>query len=139
MGKQVQFLTVALIVGLSAPLAGQDRPLLPRLDDSRLWSSAWYQVPPPTVGVRLSPPPPRAAGRASVAAGYLFGGLIGLRLGEAARPPKELGLWLSGWYEGALVPGMPDRPGLHPGVGDPPLVHGMVEGFLDALTLTSGR
>ena len=152
MGKLGRFLTIASIIGVTTPVAGQDRPLLPQLDDPRLWSSAWSVVPPP-VGTRLSPPPARTGLGSSFAAGYLFGGLLSLPLGEAAAPPKELGLWLRGWYKGSMDPSPSDRSSFGQGVhglgflapatshwgDDPPFVDGIVNGFLDALAITFGK
>ena len=99
------------------------------------------------------PPPARTGLGSSFAAGYLFGGLLSLPLGEAAAPPKELGLWLRGWYKGSMDPSPSDRSSFGQGVhglgflapatshwgDDPPFVDGIVNGFLDALAITFGK
>jgi hypothetical protein len=152
--KLYQIVATVSIIGSSAPVAAQDGPLRTNLDDPRLWLSSWDAVPPLAAEIRFSLPADRAVLGTSHAAGYVLGILAGLRLREEAAPPKELGLWLRGWYEGSAVTGLSDRSGLQPGValygssffpsaglqrgGNPPLVDGIVRGFLAVLANTSG-
>lgn len=157
MGKLYRLLAATAIFGCSTPVAAQEAPWRPQLHEPRLWSSAWNDAPPlpASVGIRLSHPPRAAVLGTTFAAGYALGGLLGLRLGETATPPQELGLWLRGWYEGSAVLGLSDRsrlqtgpwldgasvlaaPGAHTW-GDPPVINGIVQGFLRALAITSGR
>lgn len=155
MSKLYCLLVAASIIGSSTQVAAQAPSLLPQLDDPRLWLASGDAMLPPPAGIRQSAPPERAASGTSFAAGYVFGGLIGLRLGETATPPEELGLWLRGWYDGSAASGLSDRSSLQPGLafaglsfvaaarshsgGDPPVVDGIVHGFLAALAITSGK
>jgi len=137
------------IVGCPGAAAAQEAPLRPRFDDARLWSVPSAQAYRSAIGVPMSTPPVNDVGKATLAGGYVLGTLIGLRVAGTSSPPPELGLWLGGWYDGALVPG-PDgqltgpRSGGVPGASgrgnaESPLVHGIVRGFLNGLSLVSSH
>jgi len=149
--RRLQLLVLlAAVLSVPTTVCAQDVPLRARIDEPRLWGVAWNVVPPPSVEVRPAPPTEPVGSGADFAAGYVLGGLMGLGLAAAEPPPRELGLWLRGWYEGISVPGMPppwpaggwDRPSpaFTPyGGGEPPVLDGIVRGFLRALATTSNH
>ena len=147
--KLCRVLATASIIGWPMPVIAQEMPLRPQLDDARLWLSDQNELPRLLPGTRLSPPPAPAFLRSHFTVGYVVGGLIGLRLSETETPPKELGLWLRGWYEGSATVALLDQPDpgfsgrtfldvstSHSGA-EPPFVDGLVRGFLHALAITS--
>lgn len=152
MSKLHWLLATAWLVGSALSVGAQETSLRPRLDDQRLWSPTNSEVAPPSIGNRYSPffeGDDSDVGGTTRAAAYLMGALAGLRLAEVSTPPRELGLWLRGWYEGVAIPGPLDQPGVAARTYDVPpastshggpdgaVVHAIVRGFLDALATTA--
>ena len=142
-------LAAAWLMASSTPLVAQVSPLLPEPRDSRLWESPQVEVASPSVGLQSPLLRRGTTFGGDLFAGYLVGAALGLGLGEKAAPPREMGLWLRGWYRGSLMPDppralAPDYGGYRLGLvtgsrqgDDGFFAGGLVRGFLDALAVAA--
>ncbi len=135
----------------STSVAAQVTSLSPHSSDSRLWVLPRVETAPSSPEIASSSLRHQPVRGKGFLAGYAIGAAVGMRFGEEAKPPREIGLWLRGWYEGAVVTEQlgpatsgieADRAaiarmssrGLERSFGN-----GVVRGFLGALAITANN
>ncbi len=151
MKRPCWILAAASLVISSTSLAAQVASLPPHPSDSRLWVLPRVEAAPISPEIASLSSRHRPVRGNGFLAGYAIGAAVGMRFGEKAKPPREIGLWLRGWYEGAVVTEQlgPATSGIE---ADRPAIarmsnrgaersfgNGVVRGFLGALAITANN